>query len=232
VKYKAIIVLLISFISCVRDGKSIRQTKAEQEFESGISYDFIVKNIITGDFDGDGNEDELKESLVSSINNKSIDALPQVEFDSLVGIVHKMNPILSLQSKSKNIPELILTKTPSFGLMWIKNEGDLNKDGTDEISIVIDWADWSQVNTCIVYSLKNNKWIEYAKFDVREWQITRNPDFNGFITKNKKGIYEVSTFDSEVIEIVKPLNELLLKPAHLVVCIFERSKCFAKCVLV
>ncbi len=209
-RYIAVILFIISFTSCDEIAKTKKEPKVEQEYKDGVTYEAIVKNVITGDFDGDGNQDELKESLISPINNKSIDALPQLEYDSLVTLIYKKKPVLSLQSVKKNIPELILTKNASFGTMWIKNEGDLNKDGSDEISIVINWPDWSQVNSCIVYSLKNGKWIEYAKFEVREWQISRNPDFNGFIVKNKKGIYEVSTFDSEVNEIIKPLNEMLV----------------------
>jgi hypothetical protein len=163
-----------------------------------------------GDFNGDGKEDQLKETLISVVKNQSIDALPQLEYDSLVSFINEKKPVLNLKSENKNIPELILTKNASFGLLWINNEGDLDNDGADEVSVVIDWADWSQVNSCIVCSLKKDKWIEYAKFDVREWQISQNPDFKGFIMKNKKGIYEVSTFDSEMNEVLKPLNEMLV----------------------
>jgi hypothetical protein len=210
-KYITLILFIISFTSCDETTKTEKEPKVEQEYEEGIIYDAIVKNVIIGDFDGDGKEDELKETLISSINNKSIDALPQLEYDSLVTVIFNKKPILSLKSNSQSIPELKLTKKGSFGLFYTKNEGDLNQDGRDEISVIIDWADWSACNKCIIYTLKNGKWITYAKFDVREWQISRNPDFKGFINKNKNGIYEVSTFDSEVIEILKPLNELLVK---------------------
>lgn len=211
-RYIASIVLFLSFISCNEITKTEKKPKAEQEqeYEPGVTYDSIVKNVIIGDFDGDGKEDKLKELFVSSINNSSIDALPQLGYDSLVTLIHGKEPILSLTSKTKNIPELILTKSASFGIMWLKNEGDLNKDGTDEISVVIDWADWSQVNSCIVYSLKNKLWIKYAKFKIREWQISQNSNFNGFISKKEKGIYNALTFDSEGNEILKPLNEVLV----------------------
>lgn len=210
-RYLTLILITLNLASCQTPVQSKKEPKVEQEFKSGITYEALVMEVITGDFDGDGKEDELKETLISSINNKSIDALPKLEYDSLVTVIFNKKPILSLKSNSKNIPELMLTKEGSFGLFYAKNEGDLNNDGIDEISVVIDWADWSACNKCIIYTLKNGKWIEYARFDVREWQIYRNPDFKGFINKNKKGIYEVSTFDSEVIEIVLPLSKVLVK---------------------
>lgn len=209
-RYIALVLIILNLASCQSTVQSEKEPKVEQEFKSDITYEFLVMDVITGDFDGDGKEDELREKLISSINNKSIDALPQLEYDSLVTVIFNKKPILSLKSNSESIPELMLTKEGSFGLFYAKNEGDLNHDGIDEISIIIDWADWSACNNCIVYTLKNGKWIEYAKFDVREWQISRNPDFKGFINKNKKGIYEVSTFDSEVNEILLPLSKVLV----------------------
>lgn len=209
-----IIIFLLLIYSCNQQKKNKTEptlSKVENEIESQIKFDSLFKNVIIGDFDGDGRKDELNEILISGIDNKSIDSLPHLEYDSLLSVIYKKNPILSLQSNSKNIPELILSKEPSFGLFWLKNEGDLNNDGSDEISIVINWADMSQCNSCKVYSLKKGKWNLYAQFDVREWQIERNPDFNGFIQKNKKkGIYQVATFDSEMNEILKPLNEVLV----------------------
>ena len=196
--------------SCNPTVKPEKETEKKSEFEVGVVYDALFKNVISGDFDGDGKEDKLKESLVSSVNNKAIDVLPHLEYDSLVALIHTKKPVLSLQSVEKNIPELTLTKEASFGVMWIKNEGDLNQDGTDEISVVIDWADWSQVNSCIVYSLKKDKWVEYAKFEVREWQISPDVDFRGFISKNEKGFYEVLTFDSETNEVLIPLDDVLV----------------------
>ncbi|MDD2982025.1 MAG: hypothetical protein PHQ74_01430 [Crocinitomicaceae bacterium] len=213
-KYPAFILLLLTLTSCEQAKPVEIETPVEEEYESGVVYDALVKNVISGDFNGDGKADEIIETLISTVNNKSIDALPQLEYDSLVAIIYKRQPVLSLRSKDKDIPELIVTKNTSFGLFYAKNEGDLDNDGADEISVVIDWADWSQVNSCVVYSLKKNKWIVYAKFDVREWQVSQNSNFNGFILKNKKGIYEVSTFDSEINEVVKPLKEVLVTASN------------------
>lgn len=208
----SLILILISITSCDVITNNEVEPKVKQQYKAGVIYDAIVKDVIIGDFDGDGNKDELKESIFSSITKKSIDALPHIGYDSIVDYVSKLKPILSLQSANKNIPNLELTKEASFGLFFLKNEGDLNGDGTDEISVVIDWADWSQCNTCLIYSLQRNKWIKIGQFVVREWQLERNSDFNGFIVKNKSGQYEALTFDSEIIEINQPLSEVLVTP--------------------
>lgn len=203
--------MILSTTSCILEVKKQKQTLIAPEFELDVTYKAIVKNVIIGDFNGDGKIDELKENLVSKINNKSIDALPDLDYDSLLVLIHEMKPVLSLISTAKNIPNLILTKEVSFGIFSVKNEGDLNQDGTDEISVVIDWADNSMCNTCSVYSLQKNKWIEFAKFDVREWQVSQNSNFSGFITKNANDDFVVETFDSELNEIQKPFKEVLVK---------------------
>ncbi len=205
----AILFFLLLNYSCNHEVKIVNEPTVEQDVEAAITYDSLVKNVIKGDFDGDGNRDELSETLISRVDNKSIDVLPKLEYDSLLSVIAAKNPTLSLRSSSKNIPELILSEEPSFGLFWIKNEGDLDHDGSDELSVVIDWADLSQCNTCQVYSFKENKWYLFAQFDVREWQLERNSDFKGFILKNGKG-FQVATFDSEINEICKPLNDVVL----------------------
>ena len=215
-----IVISLVPFclFSCVQTVINDNESKNDSEFEPetisnlkyDLTYDSLDLNTIKGDFNGDGVEDNLIEKLVSSIDNKSINRLPQVEYDSLVLLINEKQPIVSLLSENKKIPELIVTKNTSFGLLWIKNEGDLNQDGADEISIIIDWADFSAINHCLIYSLKNEKWTELAKFEIREWQLNSRDGitpFNGFVKQKKNGKFEVLTFDSEMNEILKPLEK-------------------------
>lgn len=214
-----LILVLLSASACEQSPQIENDSKVDHRHEPAIpsdltndvKYDSLLLKTIKGDFNGDRIEDILKERLITSIDNKSIRRLPKIEYDSLVELIYRKKPILSLQSENNTIPELILSKNASFGLLWIKNEGDLNNDGSDEISLVIDWADWSAVNTCIVYSLQNGEWTEFAKFGVREWQITNNPKFNGFIQENASGDFKVSTFNSEMNEKLIPLEEVLVR---------------------
>jgi hypothetical protein len=202
---------ILFFYSCENDNKEEFNLNLDGEIDSNSISNYIFKHTISGDFNGDGVNDTLTETLISSIDQKSIDELPVIEYDSLVGLIHKKEPILSLRSANKNIPELFISKgNAAFGLLWLKNEGDLNNDGIDEISIVIDWADWSQVNHSIIYTLKNGEWVELMKFEIREWQIQDSIDnnpFQGFITKNENGEFMINTFDSEVNEVKVPLKK-------------------------
>lgn len=212
-KYITLLLVVILISSCDLSNDTEVKPKDVNQYKAGVIYDAIVKNNILGDFDGNGIKEELKETLYSSITKTSIDALPRIGYDSIVDFVYDLKPILSLKSTNKKIPNLELTKKTSFGLFFIKNEGDLNGDGTDEISVVIDWADWSQCNSCFIYSLQKNRWVKLGQFEVREWQLERNNNFNGFIVKNKAGEFEALTFDAEMIEINQPLNELLITPS-------------------
>ena len=204
---KLLPLIFIVLISCER--KVNTEVNINIVEENQIICDSLFKSVLVGDFNGDNLQDTLNEFLISSINHKSIDVIPKIEYDSLVNYIHKLEPSLSFQSSNKKIPNLNLTKTASFGVFYAKNEGDLNGDGCDEISVVVDWADWSQCNSCQIYSLKKNEWIQIGQFDVREWQLERDSDFNGFIVKNEKGENFALTFDSEVNEIKLPLKLFL-----------------------
>lgn len=206
------IIFLLSVLSCEQSTKSKNHSKNNLKSKTKEGYKKIIKKEITGDFNGDGKEDKMEEFLFSSINNEQIEVLPQFEYDSIVDYILKLKPILSLNSLSKNIPNLELTKESAFGVLHMKNEGDLNNDGTDELSVVIDWADWSQINMCMIFTLHENKWIKIGQFDIREGQLLFDKNFNGFIVKNKNGNYEALTFDSDAIDINKPLGKILIRP--------------------
>jgi hypothetical protein len=95
-----------------------------------------------------------------------------------------------------------------LGLSYLKNEGDLNGDGGDEISYVGNWADWSSCNTWHIMTYKNNKWKELYSFPMREWQL---PDLPG--TFNQYGLFGLqdkvinTTNDSANLMLEKQLIE-------------------------
>ena len=61
------------------------------------------------------------------------------------------------------------------GLYCLINIGDINSDGKDEIALVIDYLDWSSVNSCKIYTLCNNKWTLLQQFAIHEMAF----DFEG-----------------------------------------------------
>jgi hypothetical protein len=211
------VIFSISFVilifSSMNKGIRLNEAALSDGIELESKSNLIFKNVISGDFNGDGVNDTLTEILISSKNNSSIDELPELEYDSLVAFIHLQQTKLSLKSNHENIPELMTVNwNDSFGFLWLMNEGDLNGDGTEEISLVVDWADWSAVNHCFIYSLINGKWIELTKFEIREWQLYDSQDgesFEGFIMKNQNGESMINTFDEEAIEVQVPLKSRL-----------------------
>lgn len=105
--------------------------------------DPVLGNIISGDFDGDGK----KERLVEYSSGFDIDSFydSSTDYDQLVTLTEKKNLYSFVISDNKCIDTLHINSGGEIlGLFYLKNEGDLNGDGTDEVSYVIDWADCGQ----------------------------------------------------------------------------------------
>lgn len=184
----------------------------QEKTEVPVIQTEVARWVVTGDFDGNGKTDTLKESYVNSVTNQEIN-LPQfnsVEYDSLVSIAVNNNPKVSLKSGNSLIPELHIAKTKQlFGICWLRNIGDLNGNGTDEISVVIDWADWSNLNYCLVYTLRDGVWKQLTKIQIAEWQMKEeNSQFGGFIFENQKGEFYAEEYDIRKGQII--LKELQL----------------------
>jgi hypothetical protein len=113
-----------------------------------------------------------------------------------------MRPICRLACSNPLIPSLSPAQNwPNFGIMYMKNEGDLDGNGTDEVGLLVDWADYSQVNTYRVYTFKNQKWKEVLSFEVREFDVS--PPFDGFLFRNAKGQLMAKTYSKEAFSIEK-----------------------------
>ena len=148
-----------------------------------LGYRFIL----TGDFDGDGKKEKLVEHLFSSLDNKETnkfyDSLS--DYDQLVALTIKKEPFSFVSSDNKLIDTLhISTNGQLLGLSYLKNEGDLNGDGTDEISYVVNWADWSNLNTWHLVTYQNKKWKELYSFQIWDWQLPDLPE-----TFNQYGLF-------------------------------------------
>jgi hypothetical protein len=64
-----------------------------------------------------------------------------------------------------------------LGLAYLKNEGDLDGDGADELSYVINWADWSAFNHSYIVTYKKGRWLELYSFEIRDWQLPHLPEY-------------------------------------------------------
>ncbi len=159
---------------------------------------------LEGDFDGDGQKETLREHYVSRDNGKELSRnYPEVEYDSLVEMVIAQRPKLYLSCSNSAIKELPISEIDQlFGFLQLKNEGDLNGDGTDEISYIVNFADQSTVNHFYIYTFQNQQWKELASFEIREWQLE---DDKPLFTKNANGTITAQTFDEEANETEKTI---------------------------
>lgn len=156
------------------------------------------KLIITGDFDNDKKIDTLKESFISSINGKETNKYADIEYDSLVAWTIKKRPICRLISTNLTPLEINKDNDQLFGLSYLKNEGDIDNDGADEVGLVVDWADWSNVNHYRIYTYKENKWIQLFNFEIRDYDIDdlkNNKKSQGLLYRNAKGDLIAKTYD-------------------------------------
>jgi hypothetical protein len=140
---------------------------------------FGYRFVISGDFNGDHKKEQLIEHYFSGMDhkesNKFYDNLSN--FEQLVVLSTEKKPFSFLSSDNKEIDTLkIHSGDQLLGLLYLKNEGDLNGDGGDEISYVINWADWSNVNTCHIMTYNEHQWKELHSFDIWDGQLPDLPD--------------------------------------------------------
>ena len=118
--------------------------------------------IITGDFDGDGKKEKLIEHFVSRIDNKETNKYYEgdsIDLDSSRILVRKHQPMSFLLCDNKNIDTLMIDRDGLiFGPHFMKNEGDLNGDGTDEVSYVPLYPYNTNRSSYIIMTYKNKKW--------------------------------------------------------------------------
>jgi len=149
-----------------------------------IKPNFGYRFIISGDFDGDGKKEKLIEHFVSGLDNKETNKFYEglSDYDQLVALTIKKEPYSFVVSDNKLIDTLHISSGGQLlGLSYLKNEGDIDGDGGDEISYVVNWADWSNLNTWRLMSYKNGKWIELYSFDIWDWQLPDLPStFNQY----------------------------------------------------
>lgn len=170
--------------SCFKPSYHEPSSKELEIEEQKIAPVFGYRFMIDGDFNGDKKKETLIEHFYSKKfkreSNKFYDSL---DYDHLVRFTALKEPISFVTCTNKNIDTLhIADKVQLLGLLFMKNEGDLNDDGADEISYVVNNADWSNLSTYHITSYKNGKWRELYSFAIWDYQ---NP--TGLITKMKNG---------------------------------------------
>lgn len=166
---------------------------------------FGYRFVITGDFDGDGRKEMLIEHYYSGVKNKETNKFyDSSEYDDLVELTHQNKTYSFVLSDNKNIDTLNISSAgESFGLSYLKNEGDLNGDGTDEVSYVTNWTDWSNLNTWHIMTYKNKHWKDLYYFSMWDWQLPDLPhtiNQYGFAGLQNKIMYTKDDSISRIVE--------------------------------
>lgn len=148
---------------------------------------------IIGNFSGNKKSDTLTEVYLSQVTNKEThkNFKEDIEYDSLVSLISVNKPKSYISSSNPSIDSLhISSASQLFGISFLKNEGDLNNDGIDDVSYVVNWADWSNLNTYHLVSFQNHKWIHLHSFPIWEWQLQKLTKNEGLIKKTSKTEFE------------------------------------------
>jgi hypothetical protein len=145
-----------------------------KETKPVAGYRFAVQ----GDFNGDGLTETLTEHYTSGPGqpetNKFYDSL--VNIDQLIALTARKQAFSFVSCSNGKIDTLqICSGRRHFGLSLLNNEGDLNGDGSDEISYVVNWADWSSLNTCYLMGYTGNRWEKLYSFSIWDWQLPDLP---------------------------------------------------------
>jgi len=223
---------------------TLKENKAKKRLAEKLEPVFGYRFIITGDFDGDGMKDTLTEHFMSRTDHKEIDKFHYNSADSgwikyaLADSIRSKKPISILVSNNSRIKPLLIDSTrESFGLAYLKNQGDLNGDGGDEISYVVNWADASSVNFCSIITYKNHRWKNLYHFQIRDWQIPDLPEINdqyratGMLkniadTTNQRLERELSAFKGFVKKVAKNKIQIIYINAEVDTTIITLKKHF------
>ena len=176
---------------------------------------FGYRFVISGDFDGDGKEEKLIEHFISGLDNKETNKFyANITYGDLIYLTSQKEAYSFVLSDNKLIDTLHIISGMHFGLSYLKNEGDLNGDGTDEISYVVNLADYSNLNTWYIMTYRHGKWVYLYSFDIWDWQLPDLPEtFNqyGLFGIENKLIVTNDTINKEIERELKAFKGLVRK---------------------
>lgn len=105
---------------------------------------------------------------------------------------------------------------PGFNLYMCLNLGDVNKDGNDELALVVNDFGISSVEQCLIYSYCNDEWKELLNFSVFASDGYLYSNINsckpnkGFLYKEGDKWYYYDFYES-LIDLTEKHRSLMLK---------------------
>lgn len=187
------------------------------DYKTIFGYRFIIQ----GDFNGDGKKETLTEHYASSADGKETNKFydSTINEDQFMALIHQKLSYVYLSCSDKKIDTLDLEAGEQvLGIAYLKNEGDLDGDGGDEISFVRDWADWSNMNSVSIYTLKKGLWKEYISFEIHESDLPDLPEHNPAYKNVPPGMltryYDADTTCSRLEKGLKEFKGLVVKAGN------------------
>lgn len=133
---------------------------------------------VNGDFDGDGTKERLTEYYRAMDLKEEMPKFfdSTVTYEQLMAVAWNRRAYSYAVSGKPSIRPLVFSNSArQLGLAWLHNEGDLDGNGTDEVSYVMNWADWSSTNLCHVMTYRNKHWVKLLEIPIWEWQLPELP---------------------------------------------------------
>jgi len=207
-------ILLLGLVTCGISAFAQGETTVPLE---EMKFHKLEKLFVVGNFDGNG-IDTLFQYNYSRLTRTEIDssASPyQNDWETVVKWFFEQDANVYLAFNKYNKDTLHLGTAQ--GLYCLINIGDINSDGKDEIALVIDYLDFSNLNSCKIYTLCNDKWTLLKQFEINELafefydgKVLDFYEIRGYLEKhNGKWFYlgVLDYIDAETDELeMKPLN--------------------------
>ncbi len=163
-----------------------------------MGYRFVVM----GDFDGDHSVDTLYERYTdSTFQHEAPKYYESADTNFDYGDVIFLNEYLAKASFIEWKKLNIQLSGGQLGFHYIENCGDINLDGKDELLVVKQWADFSNINHAYIYTLENKQWIEIYAIPIWEWQFPETPSASmipGLFGNFQYGVTQNDSLDKEI----------------------------------
>lgn len=140
--------------------------RIDDVLETMPKYEY--QEYVAGDFNGDRKADTLTVAFISRINNRPIVIDTALSYDSLITTVVNKKPLLQLMALGWRPLVLKPGNDHVLGVDLLKNIGNINKIPGDEIAVIVQGADWSNSNVCLIYSYNKQHWIKIKTIEIRE----------------------------------------------------------------
>ncbi len=159
---KFIVILFLALMKC--DGNSGIAKQVNESIQRIILHD-VQPQYIVGHFTGKETNDTLRFQYITD-GGDELTRIPSMEndWDSVIKWFcqdYQINSFIAFGSDT-------LFFESAYNLFCFFNIGDVNLDGVDEFALVVNWLDYSNINSCKIYSICNHKFSLLKVFNIHE----------------------------------------------------------------